>query len=149
MKKLTLKKGELSPTLDEINHFQESNNIKLPVDFIEFLITQNPIETLECFYIIEGREPFDISFFPFGNKNSEVWTFQMAFENLNEEFFEGKYVSFGSDSGGWQYVLSVQELDYGKVYFCRMDEELEDALTLLASSFEEFINGLQKPSKDV
>lgn len=57
-------------------------------------------------------------------------------------FFEGKYLSFGSDSGGWQYVLSVQESDYGKVYFCRMDEELPNALTYLAEDFEDFINGL-------
>lgn len=40
-------------------------------------------------------------------------------------------------------MISINETDYGKVYFCRMDEDLEDALTPLADSFEDFINGLE------
>jgi len=144
MRRVTVIKGEKLETIEELRKFEDLNNIKLPQQFISFYTNQNPIIIEESDFIVENREPYDIVFFPFSNESSE-WTIQKSFNNLNEDFFESKYLSFGSDSGGWQYVISIQESDFGKVYFCRMDEDLEDALTLLANSFEEFINGLEKP----
>lgn len=142
MRKLTVEKAEILPSKEQLADFQRRNGIKLPDSFIEFLATQNPVYVVESFYVTKGSEPYYVSFFPF-SENSEEWTIQKSFNNLSE-FFEGKYLSFGSDSGGWQYVMSIQESDYGKIYFCRMDEELTKALKLLANSFDEFVDGLQK-----
>lgn len=138
---LTVIEGEKLPSKMELDEFEVANNIRLPPSFKAFILDQNPMYVEESFFFIQGREPYDITFFPF-SEDSEYWTIQRSFEDLFEGFFERKYLPFGCDSGGWQYVVSVQEHDYGRIYFCRMDEELQDALTLLAPSFEEFVNGL-------
>jgi hypothetical protein len=141
MKRLTVIEGEKLPSKMELDEFEVANNIRLPPSFKAFILHQNPVYVEESFFFVEGREPYDITFFPF-SEDSEYWTIQRSFEDLFEGFFERKYLPFGCDSGGLQYVVSVQEHDYGRIYFCRMDEELQDALTLLAPSFEEFVNGL-------
>ena len=141
MKKLELIKGADKATKQHVNNFVESKNIKIPDKLIDFWVKQNPVEVKESCFIKNSNE-YQVLFFPFAEDYPE-WTFQNAFENLFVDFFEKNYVSFGSDPGGWQFVISVQKSDFGKVYFCRMDEALEDALTLLADSFEEFIDGLE------
>ena len=60
--------------------------------------------------------------------------------------FDSEYIAFAGDEGGWKYIVSVQEVDYGKIYLCRTDGELDDALTLLSDSFEDFINSLERPN---
>ena len=142
MKQLTPTRCEERPSLEKVSNFLDRSDVELPQSLIEFWLAMNPISTLESSFRLDSERCFDITFFPFGNEKSEVWTFQKAFENLHKEFFENKYVSFGSDAGGWQFVISVQRDDFGNVYFCRMDEALEDALTPLAVSFDEFIERL-------
>lgn len=140
MKKLQIKQAGRLGLDSELTLFESEKGIKLPDSYREFLLTQNPYTVKEDFYQKDGRNYEIHHFYPF---DSEIeLSLQFSFDNLND-FFESKYLAFGDDSGGWQYVISVQEVDYGKIYFCRMDEALEDALTLLADSFEQFVNGLE------
>lgn len=141
MKQLKVKRGAALPSLTDIQTFEQENEIKFPSSLVNFYLNQNPVDTVESYFTIGEEEPYYVNaFFPFDSSNK--LSMQYTFDELNE-FFESKYISIGSDSGGWQYVISVQDEDYGKVYFCRMDEELEDALTLIADSFEEFIDGFE------
>ncbi len=141
MKKLSVIIGEKLPMKSEIRNFELKHCVTLPKLFIDFLQSQNPVYTQECYFYVKGKEPFDIFFFPFSER-SEHWTIQKGTENLFESFYDRRYIPFGADSGGWQYVISVDAKDYGKIYFCRMDEELDRALTFLAEDICEFINGL-------
>jgi hypothetical protein len=143
MKRLTVIESEKLPSKMELDEFEVANNIRLPPSFQAFILHQNPVYVEESFFFAEGREPYDITFFPF-SEDSEYWTIQRSFKDLFEGFFERKYLPFGCDSGGWQYVISLQGLDYGKIYFCRMDEALDSALTLLSDDFEQFVNGLRR-----
>jgi cell wall assembly regulator SMI1 len=121
---------------DQINKFESDFGVKLPCDYKLFLATQNIYLTKENYF--SGQEVHH--FYPLHDEAELSLT--MIFEALGEHF-ENSFVPFADDSGGWQYVISLRDADYGKVYFCRMDEELQDALTLLADSFTEFINGLR------
>lgn len=69
------------------------------------------------------------------------YSLQIVNENLMD-FFRGEFVAFAADSGGWKYVISLRDIDYGKIYFCRMDVELDEALTFVANTFDEFIDGM-------
>lgn len=122
-----------------IEDYEKVLGISLPIELKSFFLTINPID-IEERVIKKGRSYYYMDrFFPF-DEYDEL-SFQSTNDNLRE-FFENKYLTFACDAGGWQFVISIQKSNYGKVYFCRMDEELEDALTLLANDFEDFINNL-------
>ncbi len=140
MKKLKIKEAGILGLGSELTAFENENGIKLPDSYRSFLLTQNPYMVKEVIYKKDGQNYEIHHFYPF---DSEIQlSIQFSFEDLNE-FLEGKYLAFADDPGGWQYVISIQESDNGKVYFCRMDEDLEDALTLLADNFDEFIDNLE------
>ncbi len=140
MHNLSIVKKASSAEVREIEQYETLNKVSLPESFKKFLIELNPIDTHERVIRKENKLYSMDRFFPFDEKND--LSFQVTNDNL-KEFFESKYLTFGCDAGGWQFVLSVHEADYGRVYFCRMDEALEDALTLLAENFEEFIEILE------
>ena len=139
MKRLTVIEGEKLPSKMELDEFEAANNIRLPPSFKTFILEQNPVSVKERYFHHSGFTYEINGFYPFGD--SQELTFQKAFGNLIA-FYDRKYVGIADDPGGWEYVVSLKDEDYGRVYFCRMDEELQDALTLLAPSFEEFVNGL-------
>ena len=141
MKKLSIMLGGARPTKEQLESFEDDNGICLPDEFKSFLLVQNPI-SVEEIYFHSGGVTYGLNgFFPFG-KGDGV-TLQRSFANL-EEFYGGNYIGFADDFGGWEYVLSLKEEDYGKVYFCRMDKEIDKALTLVADNLVDFINGLTK-----
>ena len=140
MKELTVIEKSGRPSIELLNQYEEEIGAALPLDFRMFLMDYNPIEIRERGMTIEGKLLSMDRFFPFEDTN------ELSLRSTNEtlkDFFEGKYLTFGCDSGGWQYVISIQESDYGKVYFCRMDEDLGEGFTLLADTFEEFIERLE------
>ena len=140
MKRLNILKSGRLGLKNELTLFLIDNKINIPNCYRDFLLNQNPYTVKENLFRKDG-ESYEIHhFYPF-DKEMEL-SVQFSFMNLND-FFESNYIAFADDSGGWQFVISVQKSDFGKVYFCRMDEALEDALTLLADSFEEFIDGLE------
>ncbi|MEM9545012.1 MAG: SMI1/KNR4 family protein [Bacteroidota bacterium] len=128
------------PHLKEIAKFENENDVRFPKDYTDFLININAIEVEENRFSNNDRIVEIDMFYPF-DANHEL-SFQRTFSNLHVDLLERKYISFGRDEGGWQFVLSVQKIDYGKVYLCRYDEALEDGLTFLSETFKSFINGL-------
>ena len=141
MKKLSIKLGNALPTKEQLESFEDDNGICLPDDFKSFLLEQNPVTVEEIYFHRCGNVYGVNGFYPFGK--GDGLTLQRSYTNL-KEFYGGNYIGFADDFGGWEYVLSLKEEDYGKVYFCRMDEEIEKALTLMADNVVDFINGLTK-----
>ena len=143
MKNITITKNSVLPTLNEVNAFESSHKFSIPEALIGFWIKYNPISVLETLFNKDDKDYWLSNFYPF-NEREEV-SIQFVQENLGE-IFENQYLAFADDAGGWQFVISLKQDDYGKVYFCRMDLDIPEALTLLADNFEEFINGLEKPT---
>jgi len=132
-----LKQGRI-PTNSEVEVFEAKIGTLLPESYRNFLLRLNPIHLKECNYRNAGKIYEIHNFIPF---KSGEWSLEQHFENLKEHF-ENRFIAFAGDSGGWQYILSIEKNEnYGKIYFCRMDEEIENAITVIADSFEEFING--------
>ena len=148
MKKLKLITQVPLPTSDEVRAFEEINGVILPKHYKAFLMEQNAFQVVES-YFSKDEQIFRINlFYPFqisGKKNNQGDNLQQVYEDFLS-IFGKKHIAFADDTGGWQFVISLKEEDYGKVYFCRMDMDIPEALTLLADNFEEFINGLEKPT---
>lgn len=122
----------------DIIEFEKRFNLNLPYDFKWFLLTQNPWQVAEKNY---SKIACIHCFYPISNKIEA--NLIVGYESL-VHFLGMSYLPFAYDSGGWQFVVCVEEGEhYGKVYFCRMNEYLENALTLLADSFTDFVNGLK------
>ncbi len=150
MKQLTpLGKASKLPSREAVLQFCSISGISLPEDLISLFVTQNPIYVEENMYYPPAGDPYDISFLPFrvNGMDDDIWFFQDSFHNLFEDFFAGEYVSFGSDSGGWDYVVSLREGDYGTVHHCRMDTAPPEGLTRIAASLTSFIDSLRSETE--
>lgn len=135
-----LERGRI-PKEQEIVNFEIEIGTRLPEPYREFLLTINAKYIAESYYQVNGTKYELHGFVTFGCGD---WTLKQHYENLKEHL-ENRYLAFAYDSGGWQYVISIEHTgNYGKIYFCRMDKALENATTLIANSFDEFMCGLQK-----
>ncbi len=141
MKKITIIKQSNPISIEDIELFEKQNNLNLPEQYKEFLIKYNVIDIQETLFKKNNREFWIDTFFPFDN--NDYLSLQNIYQNLSE-FLENKYFAIANDPGGWKYVISLQNEDYGKIFFCRLDEDIENSLTLIAENFEEFIDGLEK-----
>jgi len=137
---IVLTKGR-KPTKEEVENFEKEIGNRLPNPYREMILNTNPItvnnrnfETVENTFHIHYFIPF---------KTDGHFTLEDNYRNL-KDFYENNFIGFAGDSGGWQFVISIEHNEnYGKVYFCRMDSALDEALTFLADSFEEFLNRLE------
>ena len=143
MKNLTVINNLPPASQNTILDFEKVTGFTLPDDYKKFLNKVNVISVRERIFRKDNTEFWLDVFYPL-NKNYDL-SLEFVYNHL-DVFFGHKYLAFANDAGGWQYVLSLDEKDYGKVYFCRMDEELGEGFILLADSFEEFINGLEAPT---
>lgn len=141
MKELKIIKQEGSPTLVQIQDFEKIIGRNLPNDYKNFLRTYNAKTTVERLTVRANNEYMIHNWLPLSSKE------EISLSNIFEwtkDLLLGKYLAFALDAGDWLFVISINDKDYGKVFFCRPDQELEKGLTLLADSFEEFVNGLER-----
>ena len=89
----------------------------------------------------------------FEDKNNLEWELSQfskfdIMHGLTKEFKEsgwGLKVPFAYDPGGWHYCLSFDPETKGKIIVNRWtDHGPEEQFVVIADSFEEFINGLEK-----
>ena len=130
---------------NKVNHkdliqFESKIGNYLPEPFKEFIITENPI-TIKERHIQKGNNTYEIhAFFPF--KTDGHWTLEQSYDNL-KEYYKNQYLGFAQDCGGWEFIICIaKNQNFGKVYFCRMDTEIENAKTLIAENFTKFISNL-------
>lgn len=142
MKKLTINFRGKETNQVEVKKYLLSKGVSLPDSVIQFFVEQNPSDIEEYYFEKDGIEYTFDCFYPFDS--SAELSFQTSYENLRD-FLEDKYLAFACDPGGWQFVISIQRHDYGRIYFCRMDHELDSALRPLTGTFEELIDNLSKP----
>jgi hypothetical protein len=140
MRKLTSESNFETPSENEVLAFSNSTGIPLPSSLRKFYSLQNPSRTKECVTVIGEREYHISTFFPLTPDYSISLARMYA---LSQEFLENSFIPFGCDPGGWLFLFSLRQLDFGKIYFFRTDHSIYDGLTLLADSFEEFIENLR------
>jgi SMI1-KNR4 cell-wall len=139
MKKLNVEISYPPPSANQIKDFEDKFKIKLPSDYKSFLEEVNPFKVKDNKYVVGENEYYIHHIFPLSS-DLELSLTQM--NKILTDLFNNNYITFADDPGGYQFILSINPSDYGKVYFYRYDQEWGKALTLLANSFTEFINGL-------
>lgn len=53
------------------------------------------------------------------------------------------YVPFATDSGGWDYNVSINSVSYGQVWVNKFDSDEENTMVFLCNTLEEFIDSLK------
>ncbi len=140
MQKLTIKlKGKLSGK-DEIDNLALLLNEKIPISFTEFLSAYSDSRVLENRYVFKKSLYIINDFLSLAEING-----------LTKEFvkeYNLKLIPFAMDPGGWHFCLSVDKETYGKILVNRWtDYSPEEQFLVIASSLEEFIDGLKTESQ--
>ena len=131
--------------LQDINDFEETNEVKLPEDYKQFLIEHN------------GGRPYPyIS--PVANSDVQ-WIYGMVYEPnyaslfWHIEIFQKRipswYFPIANDSGGNLYLMSLYYENLGIIVFWDHEGETDgdadqyfDNIKIVANSFTEFLNQL-------
>lgn len=147
MKQLTILNSVDLPTENQIEEFEKKIGFSLPTCYRDFLLTQNPKSVQESLYIEDEKEFRLEHFHPFSNEAKG--TVQYTYSLFVPDVLPKDYLAFAYDAGGWQFIIGLGGCDFGKVFFCRMDEDFEDALTLLANDFGQFVAGLKDITQNI
>jgi len=114
---------------------------RLPADYREFLITFNGGSTSPNVFLIntvQGESTLSILFGITSRKAYDLWANALeAYEDMDRSM-----LPIGEDPGGNQIVMSLRADAYGKVYFCDHEVPSPGNMSLLASTFTEFLNEL-------
>lgn len=135
MKKLTIRPriGEKSFSI-----LSQLVNSSLPENFKSFMKLYAGLSHYEYIYVDMTNTKWEIAQY---NIFSELY-------KLTSEFIEhgwGKKLPFAYDPGGWHFCLSFEEGTFGKILINRCtDHSREEQFVVIADSFEDFINGLQR-----
>jgi hypothetical protein len=136
METLSIEKSPPLPSIKDIMAIEKQFGISIPPQLQEIYLAYNPMYLKKRKVLANGIRYTLHGFDPI--RREEKPNLASTYEHLGW-FFEDKFLPFAWDEGGWLFVIGIQEGNYGKVYFCRMDKELKDATTLLADSLFEFL----------
>lgn len=130
-------------SLQDIKQFEQEYDVKLPKQYVDFLLKYNggyPQESTFKISDVEGESIVN-KFYGIGDMKGNLGK---VFEVLEGEIPDG-FVSIANDSGGNEILLGVNKKYQGKVYFWIHDLEPEyemGNMFILAENFVEFFNNL-------
>ena len=130
-------------SLQDIKQFEQEYDVKLPKQYVDFLLKCNggyPQESTFKISDVEGESIVN-KFYGIGDMKGNLGK---VFEVLEGEIPDG-FVSIANDSGGNEILLGVNKKYQGKVYFWIHDLEPEyemGNMFILAENFVEFFNNL-------
>ena len=141
--------------IEKVNAFEQQINVKLPKNYVEFLLLYNGgrfkqevYSMIEPIYGTSGVSEGGISWF---YTLAEDYHYNL-FKNYQtfKKRIPKELIPIGSDSCGNQICLAVGGDNYGKVYFWNHDWENDDDeqepdysnVYLIANNFTEFVNKL-------
>jgi hypothetical protein len=134
--------------MDLIKTFEGFVNIKFPKDYINFLIHINGGVSRKSIFFFPGTLDGSSTHHWFGFRSESYFSLLVKLRDRGIRF-PINFIPICDDTFGNLILLSVKGPDYGKVYFWDHEQETEPAdysnLTLIADSFEEFINNLKTP----
>ncbi|MCM3170799.1 MULTISPECIES: SMI1/KNR4 family protein [unclassified Paenibacillus] len=130
-------------SLEQIENFENTTNIKLPTLYRDFLLEYNGGRVQPNVFKIssdEGESALNI-FYGIGSMRSNL---EKKFDFF-DDILEIGFIPIASDSGGNQVCLGVTEEFYEQIYFWIHDEEYDEAMEnmfFLAKNINEFIGSL-------
>ncbi|MBU3104326.1 SMI1/KNR4 family protein [Clostridium gasigenes] len=129
--------------MKEIEEFELKHDVKLPNDYIDFLLKFNGGYPHESTFKIsdEHGESVVNKFYGIGDMKGNL---DRVFEILDGELPEG-FISIGDDPAGDEICIGINEKYYGKIYLWIHDMESDEELSnifFLAESFDDFFNSL-------
>ena len=123
--------------------------LKLPKAYRTFLLDVNGGKCSSNSFFISEKEGEDSIRYFFGINEDESYDLLSCIKRYKKRV-PLNMLPIANDSFGNLILLSISDPDYGKVYFWDHDWEVEDGqipdysnLTLIADSFEEFLNSLK------
>lgn len=131
--------------------YEAKLGLKFPDDYRAFFLKFNGGSPSPRFFNFKGSEKGSeiLGFFGFGSRRDVMSEIAMFYGRLPRRFFP-----VAADAGGNLICISMAGDDYGKIYFWDHDREAEpddgespetvDNITLIADSFDEFLNGLHE-----
>lgn len=133
------------PTLEEIRFFETKNNINLPEDYVNFLLTINGGYP-NYYYIPTIKQSID-HFYPFNCPFKSSSMNDLLIFNKKDFFKNGHflYLPIACSLAGDEYVMKLIGNDRFSIYFYNLSNMSlsdfdETALTFVANSFSVFLN---------
>ncbi|TKI54126.1 SMI1/KNR4 family protein [Brevibacillus antibioticus] len=133
----------------DIESFEKRNNIKLPIDYKEFLLKHNGGKpSVRRFVTQDGKITSSIMmFFPLTKQVEMNLEDKYKMYNISR-IVPSNFLPIGIDPADSLICLSVNGNDVGKVYFCDMDyfeedkELKEEFIVVIAENFTDFTSKL-------
>lgn len=136
-------------TIDDIRILEIRYNIKLPIEYKEYLLKKNgeSMGEKEITFNYKG-ECFNVQtdfFFSITN-NISIYNLEQNYKNHIEEY-KGlkKYFPIAVDIGGDFLCISLNDFDYGKIYWMshEFDTNGKNQIILIKDDFKQFLEGLR------
>lgn len=130
-------------TVDEVREFESKYVLKLPGQYIDFLLKYNGGYPEASTFKISDQEGESVvnKFYGIGDMKGNL---AKVFEVLDGELPQG-FISIGNDPGGNEICIGISEEYFGKIYFWIHDMESDEEMGnmfFLANSFNVFFDNL-------
>lgn len=133
--------------LEIIKYLEKFLNSNLPYDYKDFLLKTNGGRPIKIYFIVKTTGKLGTVSYFLGNRKQVYERIQSRLDPFDRRRIPDNMLVIANDPEGDLILLSVKGQDYGKIYYWDHEMETEPAdysnLTLIADSFEEFINSLK------
>ena len=133
-----------------INALEQGWQIKLPKNYKNFLMDINGGRPKNKLFTLKDKSNSSLIAGIFGISDEEDYNILTRYPIMLGDRIPSNTLPIADDQCGNLILLSVKGPDYGKVYFWDHEMEADEGqtpdysnLTLIADSFEEFINSLK------
>lgn len=129
---------------DDIKEFIKRYELKLPIDYVDFLLTTNGGMTDSLYFEFEANWDYGVKVVFFSLQNLENRFYNDTFYNDTPE----NIFPIGEDQAQNLICISLKDDDYGKIYFweAQFVEDIPDYSNIffIADNLEIFFNMFKK-----
>lgn len=130
--------------ISEIEAFERSSGIEIPLILKKFFLDYEgcSFRDHESFYQSNNGAISELGQVLYLLKSEKVGaSVEAILEGHKEEGITG-FIPFATDSGGWDFNVSINKNTYGEVWVNQFDSGDPDPMKFVAPSFEHFIENL-------
>lgn len=138
-------------SLEQIEIFENENNIKLTEQYINFLLKWNGGKVIPNLFMISNEQGPSVLnvFYGIGDMYDNLTDF---IEIMDERLAVG-FIPIGDDPSGNVICLGIKEPYYDKIYFWDHEQEPEDPddmsnMYFLANGIDEFLDNLYEDTEE-
>ncbi|MFN8674645.1 MAG: SMI1/KNR4 family protein [Candidatus Sericytochromatia bacterium] len=143
--KLKMKEANPPAKMEDIENYQKKHNIKLPQDYIEFLLENDGVESTEWMF-------YNTKTYTWEQTLIDEFLSVQRLENCAECFDDddihhtiytlkkmGAIIIASNDSA--EFSIGIEEHNFGHIFISNFLED--DEIIKIADNFTEFINGFE------